>query len=388
MRKRTGLIAVLVAAIVLGSAAAVSVGVGGRADDTSHDADRRPATATVTRATLVDYVDAPGQLAYGEPVALHYTMPVDAAPADTGSPPTGPAPTGPDSASPGSTGGSGAGASDDDQHVLTWLPKVGAIVDRGEAVFRVDDAPVVLLFGPLPVYRTLKVGVEGHDVKQLEQNLAALGYHDFTVDESFSAATASAVRKWQQSLGLAPTGMVAPGQVIYAPGMVRVAVDKASVGDPADGEILDYTGTARQVTVNLPVDDQQYAGSGTKLTVTLPNGRAVPGTVALIDPAGQDPAAAGGPPTVEVVVAIADQAALDRSVQGAVSVRFVAEERKDVLTVPVVALLALAEGGYGVQVVDGSSTRYVAVTTGLFANGQVEITSGDIRPGMLVVVPR
>jgi multidrug efflux pump subunit AcrA (membrane-fusion protein) len=67
--------------------------------------------------------------------------------------------------------------------------------------------------------------------------------------------------------------------------------------------------------------------------------------------------------------------------------RFVVAERLDVLAVPVVALVAFAEGGYGVQVVEGSTTRYVAVETGLFARGYVEVTSGDLRAGMTIVVP-
>ena len=53
----------------------------------------------------------------------------------------------------------------------------------------------------------------------------------------------------------------------------------------------------------------------------------------------------------------------------------------------VAALLALAEGGYGVQVVDGSTTRIVAVRTGLFADGKVEISGNGLRAGMKVAVP-
>jgi len=38
--------------------------------------------------------------------------------------------------------------------------------------------------------------------------------------------------------------------------------------------------------------------------------------------------------------------------------------------VPVGALVALAEGGYGVQVIEGSTARYIAVKTGMFAGGR------------------
>jgi membrane fusion protein, multidrug efflux system len=61
-------------------------------------------------------------------------------------------------------------------------------------------------------------------------------------------------------------------------------------------------------------------------------------------------------------------------------------ERKDVLTVPVGALLALAEGGYGLEVVEGSTTRIVAVETGLFADGKVEVSGSGIADGTTVGV--
>ena len=57
------------------------------------------------------------------------------------------------------------------------------------------------------------------------------------------------------------------------------------------------------------------------------------------------------------------------------------------LPVPVAALLALAEGGYGVQVVEGSTSRIVPVETGLFAGGRVEIAGDGVREGMTVGVP-
>jgi hypothetical protein len=68
-------------------------------------------------------------------------------------------------------------------------------------------------------------------------------------------------------------------------------------------------------------------------------------------------------------------------------VAVVADQRKDVLTVPVAALLALAEGGYGVQVVEGSTTRIVAVQAGMFADGRVEISGTGIDAGTVVGMP-
>ena len=70
------------------------------------------------------------------------------------------------------------------------------------------------------------------------------------------------------------------------------------------------------------------------------------------------------------------------------TVSVVRERREDVLAVPVSALLALAEGGYAVEVVDGPGrTHLVGVETGLFEDGFVEVRSTDLDETMQVVVP-
>src|SRR5262249_4638742 len=147
---------------------------------------------------------------------------------------------------------------------LTWIAPVGSTVQRDETLFKLDERPVVALYGAVPQYRALGVGMVGSDVRQLEENLAALGHKGFTVDDTFTAATASAVRAWQTKLGLAATGVVERGQVVFTPGAVRVARQAAPVGAAVDGRepVLSYTGTARQVTVQLEVTDESLAVAG------------------------------------------------------------------------------------------------------------------------------
>jgi hypothetical protein len=59
----------------------------------------------------------------------------------------------------------------------------------------------------------------------------------------------------------------------------------------------------------------------------------------------------------------------------------------DVLVVPVDALLALAGGGYAVEVDDGGgSTHLVRVDLGVFADDLVAVT-GDLAAGDQVVLP-
>jgi hypothetical protein len=273
----------------------------------------------------------------------------------------------------------------------------------------VDERPVVALYGSVPLYRTLSEGAKGADVRQLERSLAALGYTGFTVDGTYTAATAEAVRAWQTKLGLPATGTVELGQVVFTPGAVRIAEHAALVGDTIGGDsaegggsVLSYTGTTRLVTVELDVADQALAVKGRTVTVTVPGRGTVKGKISqvgtVVTTQGASPdgtsAAPGGSSSaapdarIEVTVTIADQKALGPLDAAPVDVDFVGEERKDVLAVPVVALLALPKGGFGVQIVNGDTTRTVAVKTGMFAAGRVEVSGDGIAEGVRVGVPQ
>ncbi|MEU7585819.1 peptidoglycan-binding protein [Micromonospora sp. NPDC049230] len=345
-----GGVVLLVAAV--GVSAAVGFGGGG---DRAEAGDAPPATATVSRQTLADSETADGELGYGATRTATAKL----------------------------------------SGTVTALPATGSTVRRGQALYSVDNEEVVLLYGGLPAYRTLAPGVDGADVAQFERNLKALGYTGFTVDDEYTDATGDAVRDWQEDLGLAETGRVEPGRIVYADREVRVESHQADIGDltkPGQA-VLAYTGTSRLVTVELDVDDQRLAKRDAKVSVKLPDGGAVAGTISTIETviqagaAGANGQSGDAETKIEVTVAVADPKALAGFDQASVDVVFTAAERRDVLTVPVAALLALAEGGYGVQVADGEVSRVVAVTTGLFADGRVEVTGADITEGTTVVVP-
>jgi membrane fusion protein, multidrug efflux system len=316
-----------------------------------------PATAPVTRTTLVETRAVAGMLGYGEPV------PISAA---------------------------GAGT-------LTWIAPAGSTVAWGETLFKVDEQPVVALYGQVPMYRTLEEGTDvGTDVQQLQENLAELGYTGFAVNGVYDASTAAAVRAWQADLGLPETGIVEPDQVMFLPGPVRIAGHMARVGEALRGApVLSYTGLDRLVTVDLRVTDRDLAGEGQTVTVTIPGVGVVEGEVAtvstILTAAGASGTGAGSSAAevrIEVTITIADQGVIGSLDAAPVEVGFASEGREDVLVVPVAALLALAEGGYGVEIVEGDTTRIVPVTTGMFAAGRVEISGEDIAEGVMVGVPR
>ncbi|MEU7524991.1 peptidoglycan-binding domain-containing protein [Saccharothrix sp. NPDC042600] len=267
---------------------------------------------------------------------------------------------------------------------VTGLPAAGEVLERGEAVYAVDADPVPLFYGGLPLYRDLSAGVDdGPDVKVVEENLAALGFTGFgTPDEKYTAATAAAVKKWQKANGLEQTGAVGQGDVVVQPGPVRVASVTAQLGAPGAGDLMKVTGTERAVTAELEKSKQRYARTGDKVEVEITGGKPTTGTVTSVTPA----AATGSPgekPKVTVTIALDDPKAAEGVDTASASVLFTVGKREDVLTVPVGALLALAEGGYAVETAD--DRRLVPVKTGLFAKGRVEITGEGVTEGLKVV---
>lgn len=121
---------------------------------------------------------------------------------------------------------------------ITWLPDPGAEIRRGQRIFEVDDEPVLLMYGTVPAYRELSTEVsDGPDVKQLEENLAELGFDaggSMTVDSSYTSATSAAVSDWQDSLGLDETGSIELGRVIFQAGERRVSSVDVELGSSAD----------------------------------------------------------------------------------------------------------------------------------------------------------
>ena len=281
------------------------------------------------------------------------------------------------------------------QGTVTALPNAGAVIERGQALYSVDNRPVPLLYGDLPAWRRLAAGMaDGPDVKQLEQNLVALGHAseaEMAVDEKFTAATTAAVKRWQKASGVEETGAVELGQAVFLPGALRVGEVKAEKGSqpPPGAPVLTGTSTGRVVQVDLDATKQSLARVGEKVDVKLPDGRTTPGTILTVGNVAQTKGQGeSAKRVVAVTVALDDPEATGSVDQAPVKVGITSDSRKGVLAVPVHALLALAEGGYGVRVVDGTHDgRIVAVSTGLFARGMVEVSGDGLSEGDQVEVP-
>lgn len=276
---------------------------------------------------------------------------------------------------------------------ITALAAEGSVVDRGGALYRVDGEAVRLLFGSLPVWRTLGPGVSnGADVKQLEENLHALGYRPGTVDGHWTADTTAAVKRWQDATGVDETGVLAQGSFVFLPGARRIGAHQAKVGDQVGpgAQIATTTATTRTVTVDLAARRQRLVKEGDRVQVELPTGRVVNATVTDVGrvakaPEDADQPGGGGDPTITVTIALDPKATVDGLDEAPVEVRVATSISKGVLAVPVSALLARAQGGYALEVVDGATTRLVPVETGAYADGYVEVSGSGIAEGTKVV---
>ncbi|MBT2211364.1 peptidoglycan-binding protein [Actinomadura sp. NEAU-AAG7] len=337
-------------ALVVGGVVVLGVGVGGVVLRLGGDeAEARPGvrlgTAVVTRGDLVDTEKVDGRLTY-------------------------------DGARDVWTGASG---------IVTWAPREGATVRRGGTLVKVSGKPVTLMYGGSPMYRVLRVGESGADVRQLEGNLAALGYGDLTVDTRFTEATEAAVKEWQDDRGLEETGVVDPAQIVFLGGAVRVRKVRTPEGKQAvQGQpVLEVAGTRRVVHVDLDADKQDLAREGAKVSVELPGGKVVPGTVSEVGDVAES-SGSGQDQKTTVGVDIAVKGRTGRLDEAPVTVELESERRRGVLSVPVEALLATREGGFAVEVADGTG-RLVPVRIGAFGGGRVEVTG--VAEGVKVGVP-
>jgi hypothetical protein len=286
---------------------------------------------------------------------------------------------------------------------VTWLPAVGRVIRQGQVLYRVDGAPVVLLYGSTPAYRALAEGATaaeatGADVAQLNHDLVALGYVDSAgVDsawDEFNWATKAGVEKLQKHLGVDQTGKLSLGDVVFLPTAGRVTTVQATLGAPATGPVLQASSTARTVSVALDADLQSEVKAGDRVTITLPDGSTTPGTVTSVGKVATAPSNNSGGsdsgPTLPVTIRPTNPTATGSLDQAPVLVAITERTVHNVLAVPVNALLALAGGGYAVEVADADGTRHlVPVSPGLFddAAGLVQVTGSGLAVGQHVVVP-
>jgi len=301
----------------------------------------------------------------------------------------------------------------------TKLPELGQVISRGQVIYRVDNSPVVLLYGSTPAYRTLSAGAAGADVAELNADLVALGYATSTrlspTSPTFGSATAEAVEQLQEALGVTRNGTLTLGQAVFEPAAVRVTALLVQLGarTQTGQTVVQATSTIRQVQMALDVSQQSDVVVGDKVTITLPNNETTPGVVSSVGAVatcppssgssgsssnsaspGTDTCSSGGSggtaPTITVDVAPSDPGATGSWDQAPVQVGITTASVAGALIVPVTSLLAQSGGGYAVEVVGAAGSNHlVAVSLGLFddADGLVQVTGPGLAAGQNIVVP-
>lgn len=397
---------------------------------------------------------------------------------------------------------------------LTWTPRVGSVVKTNDRLYKVDGSSVYLLDGSYPAYRTLRAGLTGDDVRQLERNLRRLGLDDnegMTVDGTWDAGTTAAVKRWQSRKGMQQDGTIEEGRIVFQPGSRRIGKITLPVGSSASGAgegggrspasyqsdkaprtifasapadlgtargfsdlpaaeatpatrppapiteaptqtptapkagkpkpqspgtcgptpsgggaaggrarggrgagapasraaggdggrapgsgappgsevaaaLMTTTSTRRIVAVDLETTKQDLASDGGEVTVELPDGDDVAGTIARVGKVAQKkatPQDEDPPATIRIVIELKKSTGTGLD-QAPVDVKLEKRRAKDVLVVPVTALLARAGGEFAVEVRAGNRRRVVAVETGLYTDSYVEIEGKGLRDGLKV----
>jgi hypothetical protein len=306
--------------------------------------------------------------------------------------------------------------------VITWLPAAGTTITRGQRMYAVDDQPVPLFYGTIPLFRNLDTkGTAGRDVRVVSDNLRALGYAvgsqpspGTVVDQSvpYSAAPSpgptatqppsrvvkralhdgeavltatliQAIKAWQRHLELPVSGELTAGSVLVLPAAVRVSALSAQVGAPAAGDLLSTTSTSKVITVLAGESEVATVDNGDHASVALSDGTTTSARVTSVGTALQTPD--GGDPSSPklAITLVLDRPSQLKHVDSAdLQVSFAAQTHKHVLTVPIAALLALQEGGYALQTPAGA---LIAVRTGIFAAGRVEVSGTGVTEGLTVV---
>lgn len=283
--------------------------------------------------------------------------------------------------------------------IYTALPSTGDAVGCGDALYRVDNQPVLLLCGEIPLYRDLAIGSTGADVAQLNRNLDTLGYDQAAgveldpADEVFSWSTWAALKKLQNDGGQDETGELARPQAVVLPLPVRVAGVPAQLGASAQPGTPAVEATSDILVVQVSLDPSQRTDvlGGSPVLITLPGSTSTTGQISDIGRVATTVDGQGGVQDVKILVTITldnpdDAAGLDHV---PVRTQITTDGVEDVLSVPIVALVGNTGGGYAVEVLHEDGHRsLVPVTIGLIdqASGRVQV-DGDLNPGDAVVVP-
>lgn len=135
----------------------------------------------------------------------------------------------------------------------------GAAVSSGDVLYTVDLRPVVAAKGVVPAFRDMSLRTEGEDVIQLQAFLSGLGFYEGEVDGVFGSGLRSAVKEWQESMGIPSDGVVRLGDVVFVPELPArmVGSGELKVGAPMSGGELVLRRVMDRVQFRIPLAQEQ-----------------------------------------------------------------------------------------------------------------------------------
>jgi len=279
--------------------------------------------------------------------------------------------------------------------VVEALAANGGVVDEGHALAVIDDRPLILLLGDLPLVGDLLPEATGSWVLQLQESLSRLGFYELEVDGEFGPGTQRAVRQLYVSLGFSPPSgadfgrdsegnppaagrssstPLPVGEVVFLPSLparvVNVYIERGDVvsaGQPlldlAPGEVI--------VEVKIASVDVARFDSGDSVTIQLEDDE-LEGSVSTVAEATSETGRS------DWIVTITPSAPLPTELDGT-SLRVVVGASsldEPQLVVPASAISFDAEGAtYVALQMPSGEFQNVLVTTGLETGGFVAVTT-------------
>lgn len=265
--------------------------------------------------------------------------------------------------------------------------KAGDQVDAGAVLLEVSGRPIILLQGEFPAYRNLVVGDRGPDAAAVNTALTALQLEAGEADE-FTSASSQGLAALYARHGYHPPagGGVDLRELVFVPGTSATVLSVgAQTGQTSEAESLVVVASGESVIrAKLPPQQAASVTEGNPAKVHLDDGTLIDATVTSV--------VAGETVDDSEVVLKATQP-MDAS-WNAKDVRVVITQtssEESVLTVPVPAVFARADGQNVVVRVDGEGKREVVPVevgelVGGFASVKAVAGTSSIKEGDEVIV--
>ena len=234
-------------------------------------------------------------------------------------------------------------------------------VDQGSLLYKVGDRGVFAVKASEPFYRDLTVGVQGEDVRALQDMLFSHGY-DVSVDGSFGTSTQVALKEFQADAGVAATGAAETGTLVSFTQLPSVAIyspDLRAGKMLAGGEELVSAPVGdRKFTIPVSENQLEFVPVGSRV-VFVAGGEELEGVVATIDSSGDGMYEAvlsgndGGPVCVDNCDKLLSGSTA--SVMG----RVIPEEPIEGVVLPAAAVVTLSDGSTVVLMEDNTERDVV-----------------------------